>query len=688
MVLKSDGQWRVCGDYRLLNTVTVPDKFPIPFLHDFAVNLNGKKIFSKLDLHAAYHQIPVFPDDVPKTAVTTPFGLFEFLFMPFGLRNAGQTFQRYMFQALGDLNFIFVYLDDILIASKDKKEHGEHLDLVCSRLNEYGLKLNLDKCVIGREEIEFLGHLLNENGFRPTTEKVRAISEFTKPRTIHELRRFLGLVNFYRRNVPRAVQLQRPLNEYLHDTRKNDKREIVWTSEAEQAFIAVKEALAKATLLAYPSSSAPTRLVTDASDLGMGATLEQFLNNSWQALAFYSKKFNSPQSKYSTYDRELTAMYEAVKYFRYFLEGHNFKIVTDHKPLIFAFQKNSEKASPRQQRQLSFLSQFATEIEYLPGIDNVVADALSRSDAITFPTEIDLAELAQAQTVDEELKLTMQDANSSLKLRNFVWDILSITCDISGDNLRPYIPSPLRKRIFNLIHNSAHPGGKITDRLIRKKYVWPFMNRDVKNWCRSCIQCQRSKVTRHTTMLPSHFIAPDSRFLHVHMDIIGPLPVCDGFKYCLTLINRFSRWPEAIPLKDIEASTVCRAFFDGWISCYGSPETLSTDQGSQFESRLFKALLNLTGCNRIRTTPYHPAANGLIERWHRTLKAAIMCHNNAKWLYSLSTVLMGLRNNVLDSGASPSEYLYGTTLRIPGEFILPEDFLPIDRYSLKNSESI
>lgn len=242
-----------------------------------------------------------------------------------------------MFQALGDLDFTFVYLDDILIASKDRKEHKEHLDIVFKRLNDYGLKLNSKKCILGKNEIKFLGHLLDQNGFRPTREKVRAITEFGKSRTVQELRRFLGIVNFYRRNVPHAAQLQQPLNEYLHDTRKNDKREIVWTADAERAFIAVKEALEKATLLAFPSQSAPTRIVTDASDLGMGATLEQFLNKSWKPLAFYSKKFNSAQSKYSTYDRELTAMYEAVKYFRYFLEGHAFKIITDHKPLIYTY---------------------------------------------------------------------------------------------------------------------------------------------------------------------------------------------------------------------------------------------------------------------------------------------------------------------------------------------------------------
>ena len=202
------------------------------------------------------------------------------------------------------------------------------------------------------------------------------------------------------------------------------------------------------------------------------------------------------------------------------------------------------------------------------------------------------------------------------------------------------------------------------------------MARDIKKWCKSCLQCQKSKITRHTVSQPANFVAPEARFRHVHIDIVGPLPESEGFRYLLTMIDRFSRWPEAVPIKDIEATTVCRAFVDNWVTRFGSPETLTTDQGSQFESRLFKALLQLTGCRQVRTTAYHPAANGMIERWHRSFKAAVMCHVTRRWTRSLSTVMLGLRSNVMDCGSSPAEYVYGTTLRIPGEFVLPEDFAP------------
>ena len=351
---------------------------------------------------------------------------------------------------------------------------------------------------------------------------------------------------------------------------------------------------------------------------------------------------------YAAYDRELTAIFEATRYFRYFLEGQRFKIVTDHKPLIYAFTQRSKKSSLHQQLQISYISQYTTDIEYIPGTQNIVADTLSRVESVRLPTEFSLIELAQAQVAKDELQSIIKDASCSLNLRKIQLgpDHTSVYCDLTDEALLPYMPASLRERVFRLFHEPAHPGSRITDRVIRKRYVWS----------------------------PSEIIAPDSRFKHIHMDLIGLLPESNGFKYCLTIIDRFSRWPEAIPLANIEALTIRRAFVDHWISHLGAPETLTTDQCSQFESQLFKALLQLTGCDRIRTTAYHPQCNGMI--------AAIMCHSDIEWSRSLSTVLLGLRLNVMDSGSSPAEFLYGTSLRIPGEFVLPDDFKPNPHFFL------
>ena len=321
MIKKKNGDWRICVDFRRLNAITVPDRYPVPHPHDYSSMLRGKKVFSKLDLLMAYYQIPIAPDDVPNTAVITPFGLFEYRVMTFGLRNAGQTFKRNIFRALGDFNFVFAYIDDILIASLSFEEHENHLKMVFMRLKDFSLRINLSKYHFGETKLEFLGYLIDQEGFRPRPDKVRAISEYPRPKTIVELRNFLGMVNFYRKNLKNAAKVQAPLQEFMRDSRKNDKRQISWNANAESAFEQVKQDLTNATLLYHPAYDANTRLVTDASNFCMGASLEQWLDNSWKPLAFFSRKFSASQRVYSANDRELTAIYEAIRHFRHFLEG-------------------------------------------------------------------------------------------------------------------------------------------------------------------------------------------------------------------------------------------------------------------------------------------------------------------------------------------------------------------------------
>ena len=251
--------------------------------------------------------------------------------MPFGLRNAAQTFQRFMDQVLRGVPSAYAYIDDILIASATTEEHLQHLRAVFERLATHGVVINPNKCLFGVSELDFLGHHIDQRGITPLPEKVQAVRDFPQPQSQRQLRQFIGLVNFYHRFLPHCADLMQPLHALL--TAASPKSQtLTWNDTALAAFYATKEALANASLLSYPKADAPTCLMTDASDTAVGAVLQQYINGTWHPISFLSRKMTPAETRYSTFDRELLAAYLAVKHFRHFLEGRHFHVLTDHKP--------------------------------------------------------------------------------------------------------------------------------------------------------------------------------------------------------------------------------------------------------------------------------------------------------------------------------------------------------------------
>ena len=504
-----------------------------------------------------------------------------------------------------------------------------------------------------------------------TEERIQDLMTYKVPENLQELERFLGLMAYIHKFLPHASQISAKLHA-LRKFKKEAEFKKAWSEEHQTAFEEAKLALAKVSKLSHLKPNAALELWTDASADGVGATLVQEETSGWRPIAFWSKSFNSAQKKYSAFDRELLAVSYAIRHFQSFVEGQNVTVKTDHRPLVQAFKKIPSNSTPLQIRHFSFISQFVEDIFYRDGKSNQIADALSRlpnkptleDDDFTqnplFGTEsavninailaIPSADIfAEHQRQDNGLQSWVTDhKKNDSKFRPFEMTVDGQRLLVlqKDDKVQVLVPTTLQKSIFDAVHSICHPGVKATIKLLKDDFYWPYMNRDISKWVKACTNCKKNKASRQTRSDLQPLPPPTRRFGAIHVDCVGPFPPNEDMHSLFTIIDRWTSWPEAIPVADTTASTLANVLIKRWIPNFGVPQSITSDRGAQFTSDLWKGMCDKLGIERRQTSAYHPCSNGKVERFNGKLKQALRCRldGRANWTDELPWELLGIRN--------------------------------------------
>ncbi|UYV68419.1 hypothetical protein LAZ67_5004277, partial [Cordylochernes scorpioides] len=686
LVRKKDGSWRFCVDYRRLNKITKKDVYPLPRIDDTLDCLQGARFYSSMDLQSGYWQIDVEESDCEKTAFITPDGLYEFKVMPFGLCNAPATFERMMDGLLKGLRWTvcLCYLDDIVVFSDDFEEHLRRLQLVLGCLRKAGLCLNPGKCRFGAKTITVLGHKVSGDGICLDPEKIRAVRDFPRPKSLKEVRSFLGLSSYYRRFIPNYAHMAQPLNALL-------KKDSVfsWNIEERHAFEALKSALISEPVLGHFDHSSPTEIHTDASNYGIGAVLVQIQKGKERAIAYASRTLDKAERNYSTTERECLAVIWAIGKFRPYVFGRQFTIVTDHHSLCWL--ANLKDPCGRLARWALRLQEFDVTVVHKSGRKHQDADCLSRSPLNCsedieeyIPCIVALQNFGREQMKDPDLtkiadKIQQETSNKSfIKIND---TLHKKNYDPMGREWLLVVPRHLRPEILRNLHDSptsGHLGFTKTYDRIRKKFYWPGMYRNVRKYVAHCPDCQRRK---RQPQLPPGLLqpipVPIAAFEKVGMDLLGRFPtsMC-GNRWIIVCTDYLTKFAITKALPTSESVEVAKFFIKDVILKHGAPREVITDRGRNFTSSMIRDLNKHCRIIHRTTTAYHPQTNGLTERLNKTIADILSIYvdvNQKDWDEILPFVTFAYNTAKQEStGFSPFYLVHGREAETPLDLLFPK----------------
>ena len=692
LVPKKDGSTRFCIDYRKLNSISRSDAYSLPSIQEIFDSMHGTTIFSTMDLTSGYWQFPVDETSIPKTAFCSHMGNYEFVRMPFGLKNAPAIFQRTVNKVLSGLigKICWVYIDDIVVFSKTPEEHALHLSIIFDRLTAANLKLKRKKCFFGLNQIDLLGYTLTGEGISPQQGKVDPIKKLPPPTDRTGIRSFLGMTGYYRQCIKDYAQISKPLQILT-----SVSTPFYWGPEQQQSFDLLKSALTSNTIMAYPNVNQPYKLYTDACNYAIGGILVQVDSEGIERPIHYlSHQLNSCQRKWATIEKEAYAIVYALQKLRPYLWGADFTIYTDHKPLKSLFLQ--EVKNTKIQRWAVLISEFGAPIKYREGKNNIRADMLSRIhhevcviDSFEDNLEIPMTTVSNASILLDADKIITHEL-ITLQRHEFP-DEFDLAKDmdegyeLGNDHIlysarQPYhtaevfprimLPSPYHEQVCKRAHEECgHMALEKTMKRIQDIYVWPGMRKTVREYIAKCAIC----ITRHgrpPSPPMSDMPLPTIPFDTIGLDLMGPLATShNGNKYILAIVDHCSGWAEAIPLPDKRCATVENAIMEHLFPRHGWPRIIIQDNGLEFNNKDWLEDLRRHGTEVRKVTPYHPQTNGKVERFNRSIKEMInrLVNNRpSDWERQLNSALLAHRNVVSDvTGYSPFFLLYGRSSRLP-----------------------